>query len=1054
MISRFFIDHPVFANVIALVTILLGAIALYGLPVEQYPQITPPTVMVRATYPGASAQVVSDTVAAPIEQQVNGVENMLYMASNCSSDGSYTLTVTFDIGTDLDTAQVLVQNRVAVAEPLLPEEVRRQGVTVFKQSTNILLLFSLTSPGNVYDRLFMANFASLRLRDELTRVDGVGDVRVMGGSEYSMRIWLIPERLTARNLTTQDVIAALREQNLQVAAGQLGQAPAPEGQKFQYTVTAQGRLSDPEEFGRIVVKTGEGARIVYLRDVARVELGSQSYDTFSMRNGQEAASILIYQLPGANALSVAEEAQVTMARLARDFPEGLEYSVPFNTTIFVEASVEQVYRTLIEAGILVLLVILIFLQDWRATLVPATTVPVTLIGAFAFMWALDFSANFLTLLGLVLTIGIVVDDAIIIVENAAHHIERGLPPREATIKAMDEVTGPVISMTFVLMSVFLPASFMGGVTGQLYRQFALTIAATALLSAINALSLKPAQCATYLRPPPERRNFLSRGFNRVYDKVEHGYAWLVEHLVHWSAPVLLVFLVLLILTGFWYTALPTGFLPTEDQGYALVNVQLPNAASLQRTQGVIEQLDQIFQQEPGLESWNVIGGFSMIEGTTLPNAATIFIVFTDWSERTEPSLTQEAILARLQQQFAQIREAAVFAFIPPSIPGLGVSGGFQIQIEDRGGVGLLELNQRVQELIRVAQTRPELAPLTSTFQPAVPQYRLDIDRIKVKRLGVQLSDVYGTLQANTGSTYVNDFNKFGRTYQVRTQAASPYRNRPDDILQLRVRNDRGQMVPLASLLTVERSYGPQVIARYNLYPTAAILGQAAPGYSSGEALDVMEQLAAEHLPSTMGFDWTGIAFQERVVGGQTIAVFAMAVILVYLVLAAQYESMLLPLAVILVVPLGFLGVLAAVTLRGMENNVYTQIGGVLIIALASKNAILIVEFARELRLHGRTIYDAAVEAARLRFRPILMTSISFILGVVPLVIASGAGAANRQSIGTAVIGGMISSTVLAVFFVPVFYVAVQTLIEWRYGPPKPLPPSPQTPSPPAEHGEK
>ena len=1030
MLSKFFIDRPVFANVIAIITVILGVVAIYNLPVEQYPKITPPTVQVTTVYPGANARVVAETVAAPIEQQVNGVEGMLYMSSNCSADGSYALTVTFDIGVDLDTAQVLVQNRVAIAEPLLPEEVRRQGISVKKQSTDIILVISLVSPDKTFDGLFMANYATLRLRDELSRVSGVGGVEIRGGTDYSMRVWLDPERLSARNLTTQDVIAALRDQNVQVAAGQIGQTPAPENQLLQLPVTALGRLSEAEQFEEIIVKKQQG-RVTYLRDVARVELGSQSYDSFSVRSGTPAVSILVYQLPGANALEVAKNVRESIERLKQDFPTGLDYTIPFDTTKFVEASVEGVYRTLIEAGVLVLLVILVFLHDWRAVLVPATTVPVTIIGAFAVMPLLGFTVNFLTLFGLVLAIGIVVDDAIVIVENAAHHVERGLQPRDASIKAMEEMTGPVISITLVLTAVFLPAAFLGGITGQLYRQFALTITATAILSAINALTLKPVQCATYLRPLPEKRNIFVRGFNRVYGWVERLYVWLLGQFLRVAVVGMLLFFGLIAGTAWWYFSLPTGFLPTEDQGYVLVSVQLPDGASQERTRAVVDKLDKVFANEPAIDNWLVLGGLSILDGTTAPNAATAFAVFKDWGERHDSQLKQEAIVARLRREMGQFHEAVVFPIVPPAIRGLGSSGGFQIQIEDRAGVGREELFQRLQEIIQAAQSQPALGPMQTTFRAGVPQLFADVDRVKAQKLDLDLSDVFSTLQANLGSFYANDFNKFGRTYQVRLQAEPQFRNSADDIYRLRVRNANGQMIPIGSVLTVDEAFGPQVINRYNLYPTASIIGSSAPGRSSGEALEAMEKVASQVLPNTMGFDWTGMAYQEKLVGGQALVVFALAVLLVYLVLAAQYESWILPFAVILVVPIGMLGIVAAVSFRGMDNNVYTQIGTVLIIALASKNAILIVEFARELRMHGRSIREAAIEASRLRFRPILMTSFAFILGVVPLVGAQGAGAASQQSLGTAVVGGMITSTILAVFFVPLFYVVMQHLSEWR-----------------------
>lgn len=1042
MLSKFFIERPVFANVIAIITVILGVVALFNLPVEQYPKITPPTVLVATNYPGANAQVVADTVAAPIEQQVNGVEGMLYMSSTCSADGSYALTITFDIGVDLDTAQVLVQNRVAIAEPLLPEEVRRQGIAVNKQSTDINLVISLNSPNQSLDSLFMANYATLRLRDQLSRVPGVGDVVVRGGSDYSMRIWLDPELLAARNLTTQDVLAALRDQNVQVAAGQVGQAPTDKNQFLQFPVTALGRLSDEEQFDAIIVKKDAG-RVTYLGDIARVELGSRSYDSFSVRGGAPSVTILIYQSPGANALDVADRVRVAIEDLSKDFPEGLAYTIPFDTTRFVEQGVEGVYETLLEAGGLVLLVILLFLHDWRAVLVPATTVPVTIIGAFAVMPLLGFTINFLTLFGLVLSIGIVVDDAIVIVENAAHHVKRGLTPHDAAIKAMEEMTGPVISITLVLSAVFLPAAFLGGITGQLYRQFALTIAATALLSALNALTLKPVQCATYLRPPrPGRKNVLVRGFDWAYGKVEGLYVWILRGFLRVSFITMLLFFGLISVTAWWYLRLPTGFLPTEDQGYIVVAIQLPDGASQERTRVVVDQIDQMFANDPAIENWLILGGFSLLDGTAAPNAATAFAVFKDWSERTAPELRQDAIVGRLAGQMAQIDEAIIFPIVPPAIRGLGQSGGFQIQLEDRAGVGRDELFTRLQEVLQLAGQRPDLAGLQSTFRPGVPQLYVEVDRTKAQKLNLDLNDVFATLQANLGSLYTNDFNKFGRTYQVRLQAEQEFRDDPEDIYRLRVRNTKGEMIPVGSVLTVEEAFGPQVISRYNLYPTASIIGSAAPGRSSGEALTAMERVADEVLPNTMGYEWTGMSYQEKLVGGEAMVVFGLAVLLVYLVLAAQYESWILPFAVILVVPIGMLGIVGAASLRGMDNNIYTQIGTVLIIALASKNAILIVEFARELRHSGKSILDSAIEASRLRFRPIVMTSVAFILGVLPLVRAEGAGAASQQSLGTAVMGGMITSTVLAVFFVPVFFVIAQRLQEFfrsRKKSPQPAP---------------
>ena len=1041
MLSRFFIDRPIFANVLAIVTILFGAVTLFGLPVEQFPQITPPTVKVTTTYPGANAQVVADTVAAPIEQQVNGVEHMLYMSSTSASDGSYALTVTFDVGTNLDMAQVLVQNRVSIAEPQLPQEVTRQGVTVKKQSTAIILFIALSSPDSRYDDLYLSNFATLNIKDELSRIEGVGDVNVVGSASYSMRVWLDPEKLKARNMTTDDVVNAIKEQNVQVAAGQVGQPPAPSGQNFQYTVTTLGRLSDVKEFENIIIKTtmsGTGTRITRVRDVARVELGGQVYDQYFQKGGKPAAGISIYQLPGANALDVATSVRKKMTELSKSFPQGVRYDIPFDTTKFVQASIDEIYKTLIEAGLLVLIVILLFLQDWRAVLVPATTVPVTIIGAFAAMAGLGFTVNMLTLFGLVLAIGIVVDDAIVIVENAAHHIEKDhLPPREATIIAMDEIIGPVIGITLVLMAVFLPTAFLGGITGQLYRQFALTIAATAVISAINAVTLKPAQCAVYLRPPSGKPpNFFFRGFNAVYDRCEAFYARIVGGMVKYSKTSLLVFVALISATAWGFVSLPTGFLPTEDQGYVLASIQLPDAASQERTREVVDKMNRIIGNTAGVDDWITIGGYSVLDGTSMSNAAAFYIIFKDWSERTSPDLSQDAILRKLRRQFLAIQEGIVFAFAPPSIQGLGVAGGFQLQLEDRRSAGLVQLAQMTQEIVHDGNAQSGLAALNSTFRAGIPQLYADIDRVKVKNLDIPLNTVFDTLQAYLGSAYINDFNKFGRTYQVRVQADSKFRASPDDIRMLEVRTKDRKMVPVGTFVNVKEVLGPQLINRYNLYPSAAINGESAAGYSSGQALKLMEQMAESKLPENMGYEWTGMSYQEKKVGGQAVLIFGLAVLLVYLVLCAQYESWSNPAAVILVVPLALLGSVAAVAIRGLDNNVYTQIGIVLLIALASKNAILIVEFARELHAKGKEAGEAAVQAARLRFRPILMTSFAFILGVYPLVGATGAGAASRQALGTAVFGGMITSTFLAVLFVPVFYTTLQRISE-RLGKAKP-----------------
>ncbi|MCC7084228.1 MAG: multidrug efflux RND transporter permease subunit [Pirellulales bacterium] len=1059
MFSRFFVDRPIFANVIAIVTMIVGGVALFGLPVERYPNITPPTVVVTALYPGADARTVSDTVAEQIEQEVNGVEGMLYMSSNCSSNGSYSLTVTFEVGTNLDEAQVLVQNRVAIAMPKLPQEVQRQGVTTKKQSTNIVLAVSLCSPNDRFDDLYLHNYAALRVKDELSRLEGVGDINVIGSGTYGMRVWVDPEKLKARNLVMEDVLSAIREQNVQVAAGQVGQYPSPESQSFQYNVTTRGRLSDPEQFGEIIIKADDAGldransgspatRVIRIKDVARVELGSQGYEQWCEIGGKPAATLVVFQLPDANAMEVSDRVLEAMETLKPSFPEGLDYFIPFNTTIFVEESIHEVYKTLAEAGALVLIVILVFLQDWRAVLIPATTVPVTIIGAFAAMAALGFSVNMLTLFGLVLAIGIVVDDAIVIVENAVHHIDRSrLSPKQATIRAMSEVLGPIIGITLVLMAVFLPTIFLRGITGQLYRQFALTIAATALISALNAVTLKPAQCAVYLRPTATRKNIFYRGFNRIYDRCEQAYTAIVRRLVRIPAVMMLLFFLLAGFSGWWFMQLPTGFFPTEDQGYAMIALQLPDAASQNRTRSVVEQANRILKETPGIRNWFLLGGMSMLDRSIASNAAAIYISFTPWSERTTPELSQDAILGNLRTRFLQLREAQFMLFPPPAINGLGNASGFEMQIEDRSGVGMAELQKSVVGVMEAASTQSGLMGMRSTFRAEVPMIFVDVDREKAKSLGVSLDSIFGTLQTALGSSYVNDFNKFGRTFQVRVQADEQFRLEPEDIAKFEVRDKQGKMIPLGALVKVEKRLGPLIVPRYNKYPSASVGGNAAPGYSSGEAMALMDEIAGRTLPASMGYEWTGMSFQEKRAGSQAIWVFGLAVLMVYLVLAAQYESWMLPAAVILVVPLALLGTVAAVAARGMDNNIYTQVGVVLIIALASKNAILIVEFARELRHQGRSILDAAIEASRLRFRPILMTSFAFILGILPLVNASGAGAASRRSLGTAVFGGMLAATLLAVFFIPVFYVVVQRLRELR----KPKQPEIDRGSAPHEH---
>ena len=1026
--SKFFIYRPIFATVISLIIILSGAISQRRLPVAKFPDITPPTVQVRAVYPGANAKVISETVASPIEKEVNGVEGMIYMSSVSADDGSYTLTVTFEVGIDLDMATVLVQNRVAVAEPKLPEDVRRQGITTQKQSTSILQFISLTSTDEKMDALFLSNYASLRIKDELSRIDGVGSVTVFGEGDYSMRIWLDPTRLKDRGLTTQDVVAAIREQNVQVAAGRIGQAPAPDDIEFEYTVNTQGRLSDPTEFEQLIVRTDDSGRITRVKDVARVELGAKDYKYVSRFRGQPSCAIAIYQLPGANALEVAEKTRAKMEELSAAFPEGVEYNIPFDTTAFVEASISEVYTTLLQAIGLVVLVIFVFLQDWRTTIVPCAAIPVSLIGIFAVMAGVGYSINMITLFGVVLAIGIVVDDAIVVVENTARHIDNGLAPREAATKAMSEITGPVIATTLVLLAVFVPTAFMGGIVGQLYRQFALTISGAVVISTINALTLSPALCGLFMRPTPEKRNVFFRLFNTSFERVTSVYSLIIRRMVRLIALVVIVFAGLFALTGWGFTQLPTGFLPTEDQGYCFVNVQLPDAATIGRTEDVMAQVDQAVSEIPGVADRLTISGFSILSGTTSSNAGLAVVIFEPWDERSGAAQSQAAIVQNLRMKLAGIQDAIAIAFTPPPIDGLGSAGGFQMQIQDRGGIGLVEMEKLAREMVDDGNAQSGLTGMTTTFRAQVPQLFVDVDRTKVKSLGVSLDSVFETLQAYLGSAYINDFNRFGNTYQVRVQADAEFRVRPEDILKLDVRNRNGNMVPLRTLVTVRRSFGPQSITRYNLYPSASVTGEAAAGKSSGEALNLMEQMAENKFPPSVGFEWTGMSYQEKQ-AGSPIGIFVLSITFVFLVLAAQYESWTMPAAVIAAVPLSVLGVVVALLSTGMDNNTYTQIGIVLLVALASKNAILIVEFAAELRRSGKSIRESASEAAELRFRPILMTAFSSVLGFLPLVVASGAGAASRQAVGAAVVGGMIAAIIFSLLFVPSFFVIFQWLGE-------------------------
>jgi hydrophobic/amphiphilic exporter-1 (mainly G- bacteria), HAE1 family len=1047
MISRFFIDRPVLANVLAMVFVLIGLVALLQLPTAEYPNVVPPTIQVSTRYPGASAKTLVDTVALPIEQQVNGVENMLYMQSTNASDGTYTLTVTFAIGTDPNEAQILVQNQVSAALSSLPAAVQAQGVTVTKQSSSFLEFITLVSPDSRFDSLFLSNYAVINLKNELARLKGVGAVTIFGAGQYAMRIWMNPNLLQTRGLTPTDVINAIQQQSQQVTAGQVGAPPAPTGQDFQYTLDIKGRLDEVAEFENIVVQaTGtNGGQITRIRDIGRVELGAQTYSQSFNLDGRPAAGIGISLLPNANAISVADAVKAKMDELAKSFPQGVSYEIPYNTTEFVRAAINEVYKTLFEAAILVLIVILVFLQDWRAMLVPATTVPVTIIGAFAAMAALGFSINLPTLFAIVLAIGIVVDDAIVIVEGVSRYVEQGIPGREAAGRAMDDLIGPVIGITLVLMSVFLPAAFVPGLTGQLYRQFALVIAATAFISAINAVTLKPTQSALWLRAPVplERRNLFYRGFNAAFSATERGYVRLIGAMTRRSAAMVALALVLVVVAVWGLARVPTAFLPDEDQGYLIVTAQLPDGASKERTDAVMQQIAAIAKKAPGVENVITVSGISVLDNfATLANAGVAFVVLNDWNVRLkQKGQDLNSIYLGLNRSLRAVTQAVAFAFPPPPIQGIGNVGGFTMQVEIRNGDFDYTLLQNLADtVVRDGNAQSALQRLSTTFRAGAPQLNVIVDRTKAETLGITVGNVFSALSTYVGSDYAAQFNTFGHVFQVYTQALPDYRASADDIRNLKVKAGNGTVTPIGTVVDIKKVQGPSLISLYNLYPSATVVGSPALGFGSGQALDIMDQIGQQALPKGTGYEWTAMSYQEKAVGSQLYFVFGLALLLVYFVLAGQYESWILPFSVILGVPLALLGTIGALTALGAAStiatqsgvaaiNLYTQIGLILLIALSSKNAILVVEYARQRRAEGMDIVAAAVEGARLRFRPILMTSFAFILGVFPLVIATGAGAGARRSIGITVFSGMIASTCLVVVFVPSFYVVMQRLQE-------------------------
>jgi hydrophobe/amphiphile efflux-1 (HAE1) family protein len=1034
--AKFFIDRPVFAMVIAIVTVILGVVAIPNLPVATYPEVVPPVVQITANYRGGNSQDLEKTVAQPIEQQLVGLDGMLYFFSRSSNDGLLAIDVTFELGTDIDLATVKTQNKVSLALPLLPPEVQREGVSVKKVSSAFLMAIPLFATDDRYDSVFLNNYATINLVDQIGSLPGVGEARVVARQDYGMRVWINPDKMATLGLTATDVTNAIQAQNRQNAAGSIGQPPSPSGTDFQYPVNAIGRLLEPQEFGDIIVRAEPDGSLLRIRDLGHVELGAQDYRNFSRLNEKPASIVIVFLTPGANAVETAARVRGFVEQAKANFPAGIDYKISYDATMFVRSAISEVVMTLFEALLLVILVVFVFLQNWRATLIPLATVPVSILGTFAVFPLLGFTINMTSMFGLVLAIGIVVDDAIVVVEAVQHNIDHGMTPRDATVRAMSEVSGPVVAIAFILAAVFIPVAFLGGISGQIYRQFALTIAVSVLLSAFSALSLSPALSALLLRPAAQAKRrgplaaFFSR-FNRAFEWTTNRYLAGVKALFRRTVFALAALAAIFVGAGTLFRILPGGFLPDEDQGVFFASVRLPDGASLERNLRVTEEVEKIISSTPGVADVTTFGGFDFITQTNNSNVTTVIGTLTPWEERRSAGLQFDAIMGHAQQHLSQVEGAFSFAFGLPPILGLGTSGGFEFMVEDREGGDIQQLAEATQALLSAAASRPELAFANTAFRTSVPQYKVDVDIDKVQTLGIPVTDVYNALQTFLGGLYVNDFNRFGRTWRVLLQAEPEYRDRPNDINRFYVRTGGGNMVPLSTLAAVKPVSGPEVIYRYNRFRTAKVIGQAAPGFSSGQAAAAMEQVAQQNLPPGFGYEWTGTVYQEKAAAGMEGFIFGFAALLVFLFLAALYESWSIPFAVVLAVPLGLFGALLAVYMRAYAYDIYTQIGIVTLIGLAAKNAILIVEFAKLRREEGKFITDAALEAAQLRLRPILMTSFAFILGVLPLAVAAGAGAASRRALGTAVLGGMLAATLLAIFIVPVLYVVIQTLSERR-----------------------